>query len=32
VILRKEYRLRVFKDRVLRIISGPKSDEMIGWR
>jgi hypothetical protein len=31
--LRKEHRLRVFKNRVLRRISGPKSDELTGeWR
>jgi hypothetical protein len=28
--LRKEYRLRVFENRVLRRISGPKRDEMRG--
>jgi hypothetical protein len=27
--LREEYRLRVFVDTVLRIISGPKRDEII---
>jgi hypothetical protein len=31
--LREEYRLRVFKNRVLRRISGPKRDEVTGgWR
>jgi hypothetical protein len=31
--LRKEYRLRVFENRVLRRIFGPKRDELIGgWR
>jgi hypothetical protein len=31
--LREECRLRVFENRVLRRISGPKSDEVIGgWR
>jgi len=31
--LRKERRLKVFKNRVLRIIFGPKSDEVTGeWR
>jgi len=31
--LRKELRLRVFEDRVLRRIFGPKRDEVIGeWR
>jgi hypothetical protein len=31
--LREEYRLRVFKNRVLRRIFGPKGDEVIGgWR
>jgi hypothetical protein len=31
--LREEYRLRVFEDRVLRKIFGPKRDEVIGaWR
>jgi hypothetical protein len=28
--LRKEHRLRVFENRVLRIILGPKRDEMVG--
>jgi hypothetical protein len=33
LILREEYRLRVFKNRVLRRIFGMKSDEAIGgWR
>jgi hypothetical protein len=31
--LKKEYRLRVFENRVLRRIFGPKGDEVIGgWR
>jgi hypothetical protein len=31
--LRKDHRLRVFESRVLRKISGPKRDEVIGdWR
>ena len=31
--LREEYRLRVFKNRVLQIIFGPKKDEVTGeWR
>jgi hypothetical protein len=31
--LRKEHRLRVFENRVLRRIFGPKSDEvMVEWR
>ena len=31
--LRKEHRLRVFENRVLRRIPGPKSDELTGeWR
>jgi hypothetical protein len=31
--LREEHRLRVFENRVLRIIFGPKSDEVLGgWR
>jgi hypothetical protein len=29
LILREEYRLRVFENRVLRRIFGPKRDEMI---
>jgi hypothetical protein len=33
VILREEHRLRVFENRVLRRISGPKRDEVTGdWR
>jgi hypothetical protein len=33
VTLRKEHRLRVFENRVLRGIFGPKRDEVIGgWR
>jgi hypothetical protein len=33
VTLREEYRLRVFENRVLRRISGPKRDEVTGeWR
>jgi hypothetical protein len=33
LILRKEYRLRVFEDRVLRKIFGPKRSETIGdWK
>jgi hypothetical protein len=33
LILREEYRLRVFKNRVLRRIFGPKRDEVTGcWR
>jgi hypothetical protein len=33
LILREEYRLRVFENRVLKIIFGPKKDEVIGgWR
>jgi hypothetical protein len=30
--LREEHRLRVFENRVLRRISGPKRDEVTGWR
>jgi hypothetical protein len=30
--LREEQRLRVFENRVLRRIFGPKRDEVIGWR
>jgi hypothetical protein len=30
--LRKEDRLRVFENRVLKRIFGPKRDEVIGWR
>jgi hypothetical protein len=31
--VREEHRLRVFENRVLRIIFGPKRDEVIGgWR
>jgi hypothetical protein len=31
--LREEHRLRVFENRVLRKISGPKTDKMVdGWR
>jgi hypothetical protein len=30
--LREEHRLRVFENRVLRRIFGPKRDEVIGWR
>jgi hypothetical protein len=31
--LREEYRMRVFEDRVLRRIFGPKRDEVTGeWR
>jgi hypothetical protein len=30
---REEYRLKVFESRVMKIISGPKRDEIIGrWR
>jgi hypothetical protein len=33
LILREEHRLRVFENRVLRRISGPKRDEVMGqWR
>jgi hypothetical protein len=33
LILREEHRLRVFENRVLRRISGPKRNEVIGdWR
>jgi len=33
LILREEHRLRVFENRVLRRIFGPKKDEVIGeWR
>jgi hypothetical protein len=33
VTLREEHRLRVFENRVLRRISGPKGDEVTGqWR
>jgi hypothetical protein len=33
LILREEYRLRAFEDRVLRRIFGPKRDEVTGdWR
>jgi hypothetical protein len=33
VTLREEYRLRVYEDRVLRRIFGPKREEMVGvWR
>jgi hypothetical protein len=33
VTLREEHRLRVFENRVLRTIFGPKRDEVIGgWR
>jgi hypothetical protein len=33
VILRVEHRLRVFENRVLKRIFGPKRDEMMGgWR
>jgi hypothetical protein len=33
LILREEHRLRVFKNRVLRRIFGPKRDEVTGeWR
>jgi hypothetical protein len=33
VVLREEHRLRVFENRVLRRISGPKRDEVTGgWR
>jgi hypothetical protein len=33
LILREEYRLRVFENRVLRRIFGPKRDEVTGeWR
>jgi hypothetical protein len=33
LILREKHRLRVFQNRVLRRISGPKRDEMTGgWR
>jgi hypothetical protein len=32
-MLREEHRLRVFENRVLRRISGPKTDEVTGeWR
>jgi hypothetical protein len=30
--LKEGHRLRVFENRVLRRIFGPKRDEMIGWR
>jgi hypothetical protein len=31
--LREEHKLRVFENRVLRSISGPKTDEVtVGWR
>jgi hypothetical protein len=30
--LKEEHRLRVFENRVLRRIFGPKRDEVIGWR
>ena len=30
--LRKEHRLRVFENRVLRRIVGPKRDEVMEWR
>jgi hypothetical protein len=30
--LRAEHKLRVFENRVLRRISGPKRDEVTGWR
>jgi hypothetical protein len=30
--LKEEHRLRVFESRVLGRISGPKRDEVIGWR
>jgi hypothetical protein len=30
--LREEHRLRVFENRVLRRIFGPKRDEVAGWR
>jgi hypothetical protein len=30
LILKEEYRLRVFKNRVLRKISGPKRDQVMG--
>jgi hypothetical protein len=30
--LREEHRLRVFENRVLRRIFGPKRDEVTGWR
>jgi hypothetical protein len=33
LVLREEHRLRVFENRVLRRIFGPKSDEVtLGWR
>jgi hypothetical protein len=32
VTLREEHKLRVFKNRVLRRMFGPKRDEMMGWR
>jgi len=33
LIVRKEQRLKVFKNRVLRIIFGPKREEVVGsWR
>jgi hypothetical protein len=33
VILREEYRLKVFGNRVLRRIFGPKRDKMVGgWK
>jgi hypothetical protein len=30
--LREEHRLRVFENRLLREIFGPKTDEVTGWR
>jgi hypothetical protein len=30
--LKEEHRLRVFENRVLRKIFGPKRDEVVGWR
>jgi hypothetical protein len=30
--LREEHRLRVFENRVVRRMFGPKRDEMIGWK
>jgi hypothetical protein len=33
ILLREEHRLRVFENKVLRIISGPKREEVTGeWR